>query len=246
MALNGIVSDFRSRLSTLGEIGLNALFPQDFEFYMVALELVNSRGNTEEYFSFPVLPSNIREQSTEITNIKKTAGGIVVIDNDSFVTKDITMSGTFGRNFKLLVNGGGDRIEFAGISLSFSGGRPDLAIERPDFSRIAKTGYGCTKILEKIKNKSVMLDNNGKPYSLYLYNPVLGNNYVVKFIDIITSQSEDVNNRIPKYEITLRAIASLDSIGQGGAVDLVRNTSASAIQKSLNNGLNGVRRSFRL
>ena len=71
MALNSIIERQRSLLTSIGRAGLNALFPNDFEFYMVALELVDSESRTIEYFSFPILPSNIREQSTPITNIKK-------------------------------------------------------------------------------------------------------------------------------------------------------------------------------
>ncbi|HQF50625.1 MAG TPA: hypothetical protein PK588_07635, partial [Paludibacteraceae bacterium] len=43
----------------LGRGVLHQIYPNDFEYYMLALELVDGANNTIDYFVFPVMPSAI-------------------------------------------------------------------------------------------------------------------------------------------------------------------------------------------
>src|SRR5690606_5835431 len=106
----------------------------------------------------------------------------------------------------------------------------------PQFSSIAKNGYGCVKILEAMKEKSKKLDEWQKPHTLYLYNPILGNNYQVEFVNFSHHQDKDKYNMVPAYSMTLTAIAPLDSVFS--RVDNVRsalkNLSMGVLQNSAN------------
>lgn len=249
MPTQGVNDRYRALLNSIGKASLNSLFPEEFEYYLVALELVDSRGNTVDYFLFPVLPTSIAHSEREITNIKKTAGGVSVFRNSSFVPKRITMTGDFGRKFKILVNK--DRVSFAGFQFSVQNGNFNIAgpnklgLQKPAFSSFAKTGFGCVKVLEGIKTKSKQLDQYGKPHRLFLYLPITGHNYIVEFTDMVHSQNTDSNNMLPKYDITFDAVAPLDRLGEANALDLVKNTGFNAIQKGLNGLVSNVRRSIR-
>lgn len=200
----------------LGRIALQALYPNDFNAAVVALELVDSNGATVDYFSWPVLPSEIREVHNEITNVRKTIGGVYVLKNTTFVPRQISMRGTFGRRFKILINN--KQLELAGFRFSVTNGKfkitpPNfLDTKVPQFSSFAKNGYGCIKFIEAIKEKSKQLDENGKPHSLYFYNPVLGNNYMVEVMNFTHMQDEHQHNMLPAYSLQLIAVAPLDGV----------------------------------
>jgi len=228
---------------SIGKAALHALFPKDFEYYLVAFELVNETG-TVDYFSFPIMPKSIRESLPELNNIKKTAGGVVALDNETFVPTSISLSGTFGRKFKILIRGA--QIELLGFRFSNDSGKFGItkpgAIENvtPSFSSFAKTGYGCIKILESMKEKSRQAG-----YKLYFYNSILGNNYVVKFEEFTHSQDESSSNMLPQYNISLKSLAPLSAIeGRGGLVDMAKNTGIGVVQKGLNNSFTDVKKSL--
>jgi hypothetical protein len=67
------------------------------------------------------------------------------------------------------------------------------------------------KILQSICDKSTMIDDKGKPFKLYFYNPILGGNYLVKVIDFQPSMSRETN-RIHQYSLRLKAVAPLESV----------------------------------
>ena len=69
MALGGALSRQKNLISTLGQAGLNSLFPDDFEVYIIAFELVDSSDNTLEFFSFTIMPTNITISESENFNI---------------------------------------------------------------------------------------------------------------------------------------------------------------------------------
>lgn len=241
MSRQAIEAEFKSRLSQIGKGGLNALFPSDFEYYLVALELVDSQNNTVDYFSFPVLPEEIRESHNEITNIRKTMTGVNVTKNPTFTPRQISIRGNFGRRFKLLL--GGQQVQFAGFGLSIKNGAlsvsgpGSLQEVIPQFSSFAKTGYGCIKVIEAMKEKSKKLDNYQKPFSLYLYNPILGNNYQVEFNSFAHMQNQDTNNMIPAYNIQLTAIAPLSSLfSRGSSIkSALSKVTVGELQKTANN-----------
>jgi hypothetical protein len=106
----------------------------------------------------------------------------------------------------------------------------------PQFSSFAKTGYGCVKVLEAMKEKSKKLDNYNKPHSLYLYNPILGNNYQVEVNEFMHMQDKDKFNMVPAYSMRLTAVAELNAIfGRGGSIlSALSNLTIGNLQKSAN------------
>ena len=160
---------YKDLLRTVGKRVLNTIYPNDIEIYIVAFELTNSRGQTKEYFIFPINPSSITEQMPFLTNIKKTAGGISVLNNNTFVPTNIAISGNFGRQFKILL--GQELVHFSAIKFSTAAGdfvsqlKGAANFKGAVFSTSIKTGYGCTKVLESILLKSSQLDEYQKPHS---------------------------------------------------------------------------------
>src|SRR5690606_32440155 len=82
--------------------------PNEFEYYMVALELLKSDLSTKRYFIFPINPNSITYDDAPLTKITKTAGGVSVLKSNQFNLKNLSLSGTFGKSFKVLV---GDNFE---------------------------------------------------------------------------------------------------------------------------------------
>lgn len=206
MSIENVARNRAVLLEQIGKAALNVQFPQEFELYVVALELVSASGKTLRYFIFPVMPSSIEEVRPELTNIKKTIGGISVVSDSSFVPKDINLAGTFGRKFRILL--GEDFVE---MTQSLKTGQKTLKEAAKDlFDVRAKTGYGCTKILQDIIEESKVVDEEG-PRRLYFYNLALGNSYMVKPMNLRFSMSEQ-SNMIWQYSLQLKAVAPLDQI----------------------------------
>jgi hypothetical protein len=84
MSIQSVSQQYTTLLTSLGKPTLSALYPNDFELYIVAFELVNSSKQVEDYFLFPVQPFSIAEQNKTIQNIKKTAGGVTVLSTQTF------------------------------------------------------------------------------------------------------------------------------------------------------------------
>lgn len=236
--LSDIEGSYDDRVSQLGKAALHALYPNEFEYYSLSLELVDFLGRTVDYFTFPVLPSNIEENVRELTNVRKTMTGINVLKNPTFTPSQITISGDFGKMFKVIVNG--QSIQFAGLSISQGHFTIDpLSAVRTftQFSSFAKTGYGCVKVVEAMKQKSKQLDTNSKkPYSLYLYNPILGNNYQVEFDSFKMGQNDKTNNMIHRYTMQFTSVAPLDTLLSRAAnlKSAIKNLAFSNLQKSAN------------
>lgn len=247
MSLEAIKLDYRSKLSRLGKAGLNAIFPKDQEYYLLALELVDSQKNTVDYFAWPILPVELRETHVESTTISRSLASVIALKNPTFNPRQIHITGTFGRDFKLLL--GSSSIAFAGFSFSINNGKFDITAPNllgntiPQLSSFAKSGYGCVKVLEAIKEKSKKLDQFQKPYTVYLYNPILGNNYVVEFNSFSHLQNNSTYNMVPMYDIQLTAVASLDSVLSYGnnIKSALKNLTLSNIQKTASNVASGLR-----
>lgn len=223
---------------SVGRAGLHALFPNDFEYYMCALELTDSQDRVVDYFVFPITPSNINYSSTFITNVKKTAGGVGVLKNSTYVPVDVTLSGTFGRGSKILV--GAQKFNMKTFHISLAGGvwsrmgiNKQFNPKLPSFSTGVKTGYGATKILEAICDKSVGLDPDGKPFRLYLYNPCFNANHLVEVKNITVSQSPE-NNMMWNYNLSLRTIAPINQLAARGVGSLTTLLAFDTLEKSIN------------
>jgi hypothetical protein len=210
VALQDVIKDVSNITTSIGQAGLNSLFPNDFEYYLVALELVTSNDETVEYFLFPVTP-NIQKTSTNLVNVKKTAYGVTTLSSQDFNPNDIVLNGNFGRNLKIFL--GGNQISLGAIQYSTKAGvyRLDNGIKNKIFNPTIKTGYGAIKVLQSIHEKSNSLDKSNKPFRLYFYNPALGESYLVKSISLSQNQSLNMN-MIWSFSLNLKIIGHLDTI----------------------------------
>jgi hypothetical protein len=221
----------------MGKSLLSTLYPKDFEYYLIAFELVDHLDQTVDYFTFPVMPSQISVGENFLSNIKLSAGGITALDTDLFLPRSISLSGNFGRNFKFLLNGTDFR--FAGLRFSTQAGvytKEDVGgkkikVTNVPFSPQIKSGYGCIKILESILDKSRGTDS-GKPFHLYFYNPTLGHSFLVKPRSAVFRQEENLN-MIWQYDIQLEAIAPLEQIRHDNQASLVRNLGIDTVNKKV-------------
>lgn len=233
MSLQSSARRFQSLNRSLGKRALNALFPDDFELYIFAFELVNSDDVTEDYFILPINPSNITEPSTPIQLIRKTAGGITTLNTVTFAPTTINIQGNFGRQLKFLAGS-------VLVNFSAMGFKPSLGKIKSIFSKSFKTGYGCYRELERIMEKSNTLDGKGQPYSLYFYNLALGHNYLVKYTELTPSMNQE-SNMIWNYSLTLKSLCKVEDIVKKDKRSLTAAMSAkSLLQTSVNNVANSI------
>lgn len=224
-----------------GKAALNSQFPNEFEIYMCALELVSvANGSTLKYFLFPVMPSSIRETQPKITNVRKTVGGVSVLSTPNFIPVDISISGNFGRQFRLL----GDSQTSQELIASFKSNVVNLfkngTATSSTFDNSVKTGYGCIKILEDIIKSSEQLDPTGQGFDLIFYNLALGNNYYVKATNLEFSQAQD-SNMIWNYSLTMKAIAPVSAYSDGkSSKSNDQLTPDNYIQTQINNVINNL------
>lgn len=225
----------------VGKAALNVKYPNEFELYVIALELINAKGDTLRYFVFPVMPSNIDETKPQLTNIKKTLGGVSVLSTPGFIPTDITITGNFGRKLRILL--GTDYQEFLNsfqdygkvTKESFSKGVQDVFEDR------IKSGYGCCKILEEIIEECNTIDETDGIRSLIFHNLALGNSYLVKPTTLRFFQSQE-SNMIWNYNLTLKSIAPLDSLYSEDQLEEMRKrlTITGYIQKQVDRVVNGL------
>jgi hypothetical protein len=230
MSIESEVRRFKDLNFSLGKRALNALYPDDIEIYILALELVNSDKETEEYFIFPVNPNSISEPKVPIQSIKKTAGGITVMNTTTFSPSTISLRGNFGRKFKFLA--GQELVSFSSINI-----KPTLNDIKPTFSKNIKTGYGCLKLLESIIEKSNSLDKKGQPYALYFYNLALGNNYLVKSLNLTLDQTQEMN-MIWSYSLQFQALAKVENLVERDEKALTASLSATSMIENVVNNIN--------
>ncbi len=223
MSVESAFTRYTGLASSIGKKAISALFPNDFELYIMALELVNSDKQTEAYFLFPVQPFSISEQNRPIQNIKKTAGGITVLSTQTFSPTDTMIQGNFGRKFKFLL--GKELINFSAFLQQPFISKPEFAQE---FDVNIKTGYGCIKVLESIINKSSKLDKANKPYALYMYNLALGNSYLVKVLNYDFHQNQE-NNMIWHYSMAVKSLIPVEAISEQSQQSLTVNLAANQL-----------------
>lgn len=235
MSLQLVESNFRQALERLGNSNLQGLYPNDFEYYLMAFELRQGKRLTDRLI-FPILPQNIEMPKRKATTIKDTFGGTVTLTSPKFVPFQINMSGDFGRRFKLLLN----FVKEQRTDTFFNTIREKFV---NDFNATAKTGYGLVKELERIFNKSVSLDSNNRPYELIFYNLAFNEIYYVEFTDFTPSQSHG-ENRIWKYNISLTAVAPANELQdrtqreESIRVSLLENNIGSLVNFGADNILN--------
>lgn len=206
--LNSFIQNVNNVATTMGRAGLHALAPDQFEYYMCSLELINSQGATVAFMNFPVMPNSISETEAKIIDISKTNSGIVSMFNSYFVPKDISVQGTFGRKFRVL----------AGLKDLPTGDKTILSIMNGNlgFSLFGqevkiKTGFGLINLLRRIIAKTTETDDYGMPYFLLFNNYTLNSNYVVEVLQSSFSQSVE-NNMLWFYSLEMKAVAPADAV----------------------------------
>lgn len=245
MASNDTLRKVWDLQKRIGAKAAAALYPNDFEWYMVALELTDSQDNLIDYLTFPIMPDSITKTEPTRTNVKKSLSGITVLTNPSFTPQEINMKGSFGRNFKILLN---TSTPIKGAAFSTTNGKYDLfqikkkasttlSLKKPGFDVGVKTGYGVMKILKAMANKSVGLGEDGKPLRLYFYNMALGESYLVVIPPSGVQFTQDVGkNMIWNYNLTMIAIAPLEAVANKKNLDsyLINGLASSTIQTGVN------------
>lgn len=239
MSIENAISKRLGILTQIGKVGLNISHPKEFELYLCALELTDENYNTLQYFVFPVMPTTMDETQTFMSNVKKTLGGVTVLNTPTFIPRDITLAGTFGRKFRVLL--GQDYTEFLSsfktIDNNLTIGSLLNGITQVFDDRI-KTGYGCLKILEEIINSANIVDDLGSR-RLILHNPAVGNSYLIKPQSLKLSQSQETN-MIWSYSISMKAVASLEHIMTSDKLQeqRVRLSATGYIQKRVDDVIN--------
>lgn len=207
---------------------LHSLYPEEFEYYLFTLELVNESGRILDTLVFPVMPNAISENRVSLVNIKKTNSAIVSLTNYTYAPSVITINGTFGKKIRILAG----RNNELGAAFSFSSDNANRLFKEEELNFSVKTGYGVTKLLEKIIKKSQADGRN----LLFLYNYALGNNYLVECEDMSFSQSTE-NNMLWNYQITFKAIANADDVYPTGISGLKKSMKQQLKYSVMNNAM---------
>jgi hypothetical protein len=200
--------------------------------------LVDGSDNMIDYLIFPVLPDSISRNHQDLLNIKKTQKGITTYHTTTFVPFDISISGTFGRALKIII--GTQELNIAGMRYSAKSNvftKQDVLsktrIKSGLLNSEVKTGYGLTKLLQSMIEKSSTLDDQGKPMRLHFYNNTFGESNVVKIQSFDVQQNKDQFNALWQYNVKMKAIAPLNAM-VNTKQNTATNTSFSIIQKSVN------------
>ena len=191
---------------------MNVKHPDEFELYVIALELIDSKRNTLKYFVFPVMPSTIDDTIQQVHNIKRTLGGITVLSSNTFVPTDVNLQGSFGRKLRVLV--GGTLTDFVSAFKDNSGKLTRSSFKKGTqefFDNRVKTGYGSCKVLQEIIQDSNTLDDNGGVKTLIFHNLALGNSYIVKPINLKFMMSQETN-MIWNYNLVFKTLAPLSAL----------------------------------
>ena len=229
---------------SVGKAALHTVMPDDIEFYLCSLELVDCKDTRIGFLSFSVMREQITESFSPIQTMIKTHAGVVTTFNNTFSPIDINIAGTFGRKFRLLLNyidpdvyirkntPGIAKTGFLSLNMGSIAG----------ISTGVKSGYGMTKILEHIIKHSVDVDANGKPYYLKFCNYSLNTAYLVDVVNFTTSQNM-ASNCIWNYSMTLRAVSPLTKKKVKNKLsELLPEVASNAIGNGITNIVNGMTR----
>lgn len=186
-----------------GRALLHTKYPDDIEYYAITLELTDSNNRTLESLTFPVLPNSISFNAPNTAHIKRSMGGITILDTPTYTPSEITLQGTFGRKFKYMFGrtgtNGGDEVT-KGEALHLGRGVKE-------FSKSVKNGYGITKVLEYIIRRAQEVDKStGETNRLFLYNLTLNNHYLVQPVNMQLHQDVG-SNMIWNYQLQFRTLA---------------------------------------
>lgn len=223
-------------IMTVGRAALHATAPDNYEYYMCSLELIDYMKEQVGFISFVVMPNNISESTTPIQTQTKTKNGMVTLFNDSFAPVTISVQGTFGRKFRIIAN----MTDPSERGKNFFNGNLGKIT---GVNTAVKSGYGLTRVLQYILKKTNELDSQGRPYILLFNNYSFNTSYVVDVISYSFTQSVE-NNMMWFYDFQLKAIApgsAIKSKKQNNA-QLLKSVASNAIAQGLTNVINDVKR----
>lgn len=240
MSVSGVAQSFASIVGAAGRALIHTQWPDEFEYYLMTLELVEDEV-TIETLSFPVMPNSITISNTTTKSITRTSYGVVSLENPSFNPLDIRISGSFGRRMRYIANRDGTKATLLGVASSvakatFPGisAAAGLLQKREEFDKNIKTGYGVSKIMENMMLKASSLSESGKPYMLFLYNFAFNSHYLVEVVNFEFSQDLS-SNMMWNYNVSFRAVAPADSISGMLIKRTSQRLNADVLQKGVNN-----------
>lgn len=227
-----------------GPAGLNTSYPNEFEYYAVALEVcsVDAQGNekTISYLSFPTMPSSLAKSTEYLSTIKKTASGVFVMRNTTFKPFPISIQGTFGSRLRYVDTQGYLSAPTSARALAAnaqdlpsndSGSVVTVSAQRKMFSQNIKTGYGTLKMLEKMLEIAHNNTNN-IPNRLYWYNFAFNDMYLVE-PKRFSPRQDRASNGMWLYNLELEALAPAGSIQTNLSNKQKNILSAVTIQKTV-------------
>ena len=237
MALENVRSKAQEIAINAGRVTLHSLAPDDFEYYAMTFQLENSYGEIIQIFNFPVLPNSISINRRPLATIKKTARGYVDQFSTSFPGDVISINGTFGRKFRLLLTNEIQKPNYKNPEIPES----EKVFLKDVFDAKVKTGYGALKLMEKMIKMSTQLDEEGNPHRLLFFNYTFNEQFFVEPISWSKQQSLE-NNIMWNYSLEMKAIGNAkDLMPKGNGPAKVSNLlKTSAIQKSFNSTFNNL------
>lgn len=194
-------------MKTTSKAILHNIYPEDFEYYLCAFELVDAKSlKTLSYVTLPIMPDNIKMTYQNIQSTSKTSNGVVTIENFSFNPRQISLIGNFGRKMKLVDT----NFELTQFSNSVYGAIRKKLNHVLDFNANVKTGYGMVKLLEKFI-EFAKTNSTESPVLLFFYCFAYNYNFLVQPLNFNVSQNRNMN-MIWEYEITMTALAPASEI----------------------------------
>lgn len=233
MSLENIRSKVQGTIMEGGRALLHAQYPDDFEYYACTFMLENGSGDVVKIFNFPVMPNSIQIQKQPLVNIKKTARGYVDQFSTSFSGEIISLNGTFGRKFRLLLLGGEEKSSKSPEESEF---------KKNSFDAKIKTGYGALNLMEKIIHFSTKLDENKLPYKLFFINYTFNQYSWVEVVDWSKQQSLE-NNMMWNYSLQMKVLADAKekfNNSEDKKMKISNLLKVATVQKMLNETINNL------
>lgn len=252
-ALGNVASSVSTVVSTIGRAALHALAPDNFEYYMCSLELLDSSGNSLGFMYFPVMPSAISETRQPILSIVKTNRGVVSMFNDSFNPISISINGTFGRKLRLLLGitelgdvsansfFGGNKTSFLNGNFYVRTGTGPSSDHIRSTNVLVKSGYGLIKMLKRMLDSAYKLDDKGNPCILLFSNYSLNTHYIVEPQAYSFTQNQE-NNTLWHYQIDFQAVAPASAVKTIDGGSFLMQAGVSAVSKGINELISKIRR----
>lgn len=234
-AINSSVGNALNAAMTVGKAALHMLAPDNYEYYMCSLEVIDCNRRQIGFISFIVMPNNISESRTPIQTQTKTKNGLVTLFNDSFNPVIISLQGTFGRKFRIVTN-----LTDPTEKKSFFDGNVGKVLGT---NIMIKSGYGLSKLLKFILDKANEVDKDGRPYLLLFNNYAFNTSYVVDVVSYTFNQSLE-NNMMWYYDFQLKATAPASAVKtkKQSNAQLLKTVASNAIAQGLSNVINDVKR----